>query len=115
MRLDDKLVHEALQRWARTSDGRVFYVALQKVLMGVTSNTEAGALQENLGRRRFAAELMAVMAEGMTEADKLDAGSRPIVFELAGPVAVSSARGTRRRISPEPVASDDAGPDKSGT
>lgn len=98
--IDDKLVQEALQRFARTADGRVFYVGLQKVVMGIPSETSGGALRLNLGRRRFASELMAVMAEGMSESEPSDdPRDRPIVFTLSKPVAVSGARGARRRVS----------------
>jgi hypothetical protein len=98
--IDDKLVHEALQRFARTPDGRVFYVGLQKLLMAVVSSETEGALRENLGRRRFASELMAVMAEVMSEIkDSDDPRDRPIVFTLSKPVAGYGARGARRRVS----------------
>jgi hypothetical protein len=100
--IDDKLVHEALQRFARTPDGRVFYVGLQKLLMGVPSGDDFGALRENLGRRRFASELMAVMAEVMTsENESDDPNGRPIVFSLSKPATgYSGARGARRRVAP---------------
>lgn len=98
--IDDKLVHEALQRFARTPDGRAFYVGLQKVLMGVPSDNSDGALRENLGRRRFASELMAVMAEVMSENDQSDdPRGRPIIFTFAKPVAGARSRGARRRVS----------------
>jgi hypothetical protein len=99
--IDQKLVEEALARFARSADGRVFYLGLQKVLMGVPSENSEGALRENLGRRRFASELMAVMAEGMSESNPSDdPRDRAIVFTLAKPVAVSGARGARRRVGP---------------
>lgn len=104
--IDDKLVHEALQRYARSPDGRVFYIGLQKVLMGVPSDSEPGALRENLGRRRFASELMAVMAEAMTEnsgdgsgGDGIGSGERPIIFQLRGPAVVAGQRGAKRRVA----------------
>ena len=106
--IDNKLVHEALQRWARTPDGRVFYVGLQKVLMGVPSDKSDGALRENLGRRTFASELMAVMAEVMTENLSDDGIDRPIVFQLQRPALVAGQRGARRRVSPGPDAAADA-------
>ena len=69
--IDEKLCHEALQRFARDAgkpgDGELFYVLLQKVLLGFATAPAgadiSGALRENLGRRKLAAELMAVMAE----------------------------------------------------
>jgi hypothetical protein len=105
--IDDKLVHEALQRFARTPDGRVFYIGLQKILMAVPSDNSDGALRENLGRRKFASELMAVMAEVMTENlsdDGIGSGERPIVFQLKQPAVGARQRGARRRIGPGPAA-----------
>jgi hypothetical protein len=107
--IDDKLVHEALQRWARTPDGRVFYIGLQKMLMGVPSDKSDGALRENLGRRTFASELMAVMAAVMTENlsdDGIGSGDRPIVFQLQRPAVVAGQRGARRRVSESDAAVD---------
>lgn len=107
--IDQKLVDEALQRWARTPDGRLFYVSLQKVLMGVPTDKTDGALRENLGRRTFASELMAVMAEVMTENlsdDGIGSVERPIVFQLQQPVAVAGQRGARRRVGPGPDPAD---------
>jgi hypothetical protein len=111
--IDDKLVHEALQRFARTPDGRVFYIGLQKVLMAVVSSEQDGALRENLGRRRFASELMAVMAEVMSEIEPSDdPRGRPIVFTLSKPVAGARTRGARRRVSgPQPGADSSSSAD----
>jgi hypothetical protein len=114
MKIDNELVNEAFQRWARTKDGRTFYVGLQKILMAVPGTIEPGALQENLGRRRLAQELMAVMAEGMVETKPSDdPRARPVIFSLTKPVAVAGAnsRGARRRVSasPEPDASPEPG------
>lgn len=97
--IDQELVNEGLKRFARTPDGRNFYVSLQKLLMGIPSDRSESALRENLGRRTFASELMAVMAEGISESASDDPNTRPIVFTLAQPVAVSGARGARRRVS----------------
>lgn len=105
--IDQNLINEGLQRFARTPDGRNFYVGLQKILMAVPTDTSEGALRENLGRRRFASELMAVMAEGMTENtsdDGIGSGERPIVFQLQRPTAVAGQRGARRRVGPGPAA-----------
>lgn len=100
MTIDDKFVHEALQRFARSPDGVCFYLALQKVLMSVPTSLEAGALQENVGRRRFASELMAVMAKGMSETPTSDdPRGRPVIYKLPEPVALGGARGVRRRVS----------------
>ena len=106
--IDEKLVHEALQRWARTPDGRVFYVGLQKVLMGVPTDISDGALRENLGRRTLALELMAVMAKVMTENlsdDGIGSGDRPIVFRLPERADTNQRHhwGARRRVTRLPT------------
>lgn len=101
--IDNETCKDALRRIARTAEGRLFYIALQKVLMGVPSDTKRGALRENLGRRKLASELMAVMAEAMSESTSGGTGDpneRPIVFSLASPVAVAGGtRGARRRVA----------------
>lgn len=108
MMVDDKLCDEALAEWARTPAGRLFYIKLQKVVMSLPDRgAKGGALREHNARRRFAAELMAVMAERMTEpigADSRDAESiseRPIIFQLGRPGVVQpkQRRGARPRIS----------------
>jgi len=107
--IDEKLCDEALQRFARSADGRLFYLKLQKVLMGVPATDKRGALRENLGRRKLASELMAVIAEAMSEdigdgANGNTGSERPIVFSLARPAAVATGpRGVRRRVGPGPA------------
>jgi hypothetical protein len=100
--IDQKLCNEALQRIARTSDGRLLYLLFQKVVTGVPTDSRSGALKVNLGRRTLASELMAVMAETMTEATSDGTGDpseRPIIFSLARPVVVARNAGARRRVS----------------
>jgi hypothetical protein len=122
--IDQKLCEEALQRIARDAgkpgDGELLYIWLQKVLLGFPTaeagSDISGALRENLGRRKFAAEIMAVMAEVMAEPvgdrasdeqrAKLASGERPVIFQFPRPIPRSNKqRGAQRRVRPiEPAA-----------
>jgi hypothetical protein len=113
--IDQKLCEEALQRIARDAgkpgDGELLYIMLQKVLLGVPSSGKSGALRENLGRRKLAAEIMAVMAEVMAEPvgdrtsdeqrRKLASGERPVIFQFPRPIERGTKqRGAQRRVRP---------------
>lgn len=110
--IDETICDEALKRWARTADGRLFYVKLQKVVMGLPTQAKSGALRVNHGRRSLALEIMAVMAEGMVEDSGGGSGGagtddRPVIFHIDRPaVAVPRQRGAKRRVAdrrgPEP-------------
>ena len=69
--IDDKDLAEALDRIARSPDGRLLYLYCQKTLCQVLpSGQTEGALREHDGRRRFASELMGRMAEGIQDSDR---------------------------------------------
>lgn len=98
----------AVDRIARTADGELFYLYLQRVRLGVApEGISSRALRELEGRRKFAADLMAFMAEGIRTSGR--AGNRPVTFALAGarsaraePDAESGKPGTRgagRRVT----------------
>lgn len=90
--ISEEQVREALDRIARTPDGRLLYLFLQKALTAVPVSPDSDALRELHGRRMFAAELMADMAKGIRAAnDGRDPTDRPITF-LRG----ESARVERR-------------------
>jgi hypothetical protein len=125
--IENKEIAEAIDRIARTPDGQVLYLFLQKVRLSITDDPSEGALRQHEGRRRFAAELMAYMAEGIQDSDR-----HAITFARAKPRsdagAKSRPRGAARRITdrtfvsgwdgpdtgPDPVASTDTGPDSPG-
>ena len=121
MIVTDEQLAEAADRIARTQDGQLLYLYLQKVLLGVTAQAMSDcALQRNEGRRSFASELMGFMAEGQRSGSAVS-----VTFSLAGPRAVSRSRGIGRRISadtriagwdtdaePEPDADSGAGSGK---
>jgi hypothetical protein len=118
--IDQKLLDEALQRIARDAgkpgDGELLYIMMQKIVTGVSFPVAAdgdisGALRENLGKRKLASEIMAVMAEVMAEPvgdrasdeqrAKLARGERPIIFQFPRPTGRGSRqRGAGRRVRP---------------
>lgn len=100
-------VKTSLDRIARTTDGQVLYRYLQKIRMGITpAAAPECALRANEGRRSFAADLMAFMAEGIADSDRAC-----ITFAVAKPAPISG-RGSLRRIHADtPVAGYDAGYD----
>ena len=87
---------QAMDRIARSTDGGVLYRYLQKVRMGVTPlDAPERALPMNEGRRSFAADLMAFMAEGIADSDRY-----AVTFAVAKPAALGhAARGAGRRIT----------------
>lgn len=95
--ITDKDVAEALDRIARTADGQVFYLHLQRLLMGVLSEHDPsdGALRHENGRRRFASELMAKMAKGIEDSAARSADSSPVVFRTQQPVRVAGRQSAR--------------------
>ena len=84
---------EALDRIARTPDGRALYLYLQKALCSISLDPHRGALRRHEGRRMFAAELMGLMAKGIRESDRTC-----ITFAVSGAKPVSRSRGAGRRI-----------------
>jgi hypothetical protein len=104
--ITDDLLKEAIDRIARTPDGRLLYLWLQRRMMGVCASTEPGALQTDHGERRFASTLIGLMAKGMDESGGRDTStggrgtSEPaIIFALPRPVASPDSRGAGRRIT----------------
>jgi hypothetical protein len=90
-------MRDALDRVARSSDGVLLYRYLQKIRLGLTTNDMPdGALRWNEGRRSLAAELMALMAEGIRSSARADS---PITFAFAGARAVARTRGAGRRVT----------------
>ena len=107
--LTDEMLHAAIDRLARTDDGRTLYLFLQKRLMAIWSGTEDGALQADHGERRFAAKLIGLMAKGIADRDGSNTNSgntggivspeQPIVFAVARPRSTGGPRGARRRVT----------------
>lgn len=99
-------IAEAIDRIARTPDGIILYRFLQKTLCAVPPSEQTdGALREFEGRRRFAAELMGHMSEGIQDSDR-----HTITFSSSGARTRDPAkRGAARRVTLDtPVAGWDA-------
>ncbi len=109
--IGDDDITSALRNIARTPDGRMLYLYLQRELMGVARTSETGALQVHHGARTFAANLMGRMAPGIAErsSDYASGGRFSLnVFTLAKPVATGARRRTGRdwlAANPEPDSS----------
>jgi hypothetical protein len=87
---------EALDRIARTSDGRLLHRYLRRVLEAVVI-ADNGALLAHNGRRSLARDLMAEMAEGIKDAGR----DEPILTRPNRPVATD--RRPKRRVEPDPA------------
>jgi hypothetical protein len=120
--ISEKLMHEAIDRIARTPDGRVLYLYCQRRLMALTVSADLSTLQSDHGERTFAARLISLMATGISESGgRTSSGGpgsiseQPIVFAVPKPRAVGGPRGAGRRIDEhtrvpgyDPPDSDDA-------
>jgi hypothetical protein len=104
---NDELL-QGLDRIARTTDGELLYLYLQRVLMEVPADADPsdGALRAHVGRRSFAAELMGRMARGMSERGGRSDGTadgdgpeRPIVFVTKQPANVSGRLSAREHLA----------------
>jgi hypothetical protein len=94
--IETRHMAEAMDRIARSADGQMFYRFLQKVLCETLADGASdGALREQEGRRRFAAQLMANMAEGIQDSDR-----HAITFaRIARSDADTRPRGAARRVT----------------
>lgn len=117
--IEEKDLYAAIDRIAKTPDGTLFYLFLQRNLMAITQGQDDGSLREQSGQRIFAARLMGLMAKGIEES-----GGRSesiCTFSVAGPRRVSASRGAGRRISADTFvpgydsADDDSSPGTGST
>lgn len=104
--ISDKLLLEAIDRIARTPDGRSLYLYCQRRRMQVCAAEEASALYRSEGERTFATRLMDLMATGISESGGRSSSSgpggdpeQPLVFAVPQPVDTRGARGAGRRIT----------------
>jgi hypothetical protein len=96
---------EAIKRIAGTRDGALFHRYLRRVLEGVFDIETDSALRTHNGRRTLARDLMRLMAEGLNVNGNDSSTDAPILTRPGGAVAVTGARGARRRVpgtQPEP-------------
>ena len=105
--LAEKFLLEAIDRIARSPDGRLQYLYLQRRMMAVTAASDPCALASDNGERRFAARLIGLMATGISESggrtdssDPSRTGSeQPIIPAVPKPVDTRGPRGAGRRIT----------------
>ena len=102
-------LREAISRIARTPEGEMLYLWLQKRLMALpVVGCNGDDLQKFEGGRMLAGELFAIMSEGINLSGRTDT-VRPIVFRTGGSVADARARPSLRRVTADtPVAGFDA-------
>lgn len=95
--ISDADIAQAMDRHARTSDGALLYRYLQRIVMFVPPlGGDESALREDLGRRRFAHDLMALMAKGIEESggrhDTSTSATERLVVFSRGPGAQRAGR-----------------------
>lgn len=101
--IDDKEMHEAWDRVARSADGHTIYLHLQKRLMAVCASGDDSTLRADNGERMFAAKLIGLMAKGIEESAS-GLSTRCITFASPVARAVSRAgRGAGRRITGDTI------------
>ena len=106
MILDEDHIKEAIQRIARTPDGQVFRIALQRAMMAIEPSPDSGALQVFEGGRRFASQIASAM-DAAIAGEALDGqriADRPIVIVAKRPVHTGAGGGARRRVQRDPAA-----------
>jgi hypothetical protein len=108
--VSDKHCFDAIDRIARSDDGYMLYLYLQKALCAVgEAETSGRALRANEGRRKFAATLMGLMAKGIRESGR---AADPIVtFAVAGARSVAKPGSGTSRIRDYLAGQTDAEPD----
>lgn len=93
---------EAIDRIARTPDGAMLYVLLQRRLMTISIADSDGALRLDQGERTFASRLITAMTKGIFESGGRtgitgssigpDGREQPIVVPVARPVRTGPER-----------------------
>ena len=91
-------INKALDRIARTEDGYLLYLYFQKTLCAITTDETVNcALPFKEGRRKLAAELMSLMAQGIEQSGR--PSNAPVTFAVAGARAISRPSGAGRRVT----------------
>lgn len=95
---------EAIDRIARTADGRLLHRYLRRVLEAVYDLSDSCALRSHTGRRTLARDLMGYMAQGIEgTSGKLERGNEPILNRPGSKPAAGRDRiAGRRRVEPDP-------------
>jgi hypothetical protein len=101
--ITDVQIKEALDRIAMTNDGKLLYLYCQQERMRITPpSIDERALPRFEGRRSFAADLMALMGEGIA-ASGGSAGNTPIVLAKREPARVSGKQSAREWLAAQPA------------
>jgi hypothetical protein len=87
-------IKEAWDRIARSADGQTAYRHLQGICMRIAAQSDVSALPFLEGRRSLAYDLMAYMAEGITDSDRY-----AVTFVTRVAARDERARGAGRRIN----------------
>jgi hypothetical protein len=100
---------EAIDRIARTPDGAMFYVFLQRRLMEISIDNSDSALRADQGERRFADRLIGYMHKGIFESGGRtghtgstigpDGREQPLVVPRAEPQRYAGRLTVRDRIN----------------
>ena len=88
--ITDEDMHKAIDNIARSADGQLLYLYFQKTLCSISTSPDAQcALPSHEGRRKYAAELMALMAKGIEESAGTRSADRTVIFARREPGASS--------------------------
>lgn len=99
---------EALDRIARTHDGRLLHRYLRRILESVYDFQECSALRSGNGRRTLARDLMGHMAQGIEgSSGRHEHGNEPILNRPGDRPAGGNRRPAgSRRVDPDPNVAD---------
>jgi hypothetical protein len=94
--ITDEQVANALDRIARTDDGWLLYLSLERTMLAVMDTADSGALLAHNGQRILASRIRSLMSKGIEESGR--GAEHVITFAVAGARAVSTGpRGAGRR------------------
>ena len=107
--ITDEDMHKAIDNIARSADGQLLYLYFQKTLCSISTSPDVEcALPEHNGRRKYAAELMGLMAKGIEESAGSRTADRTVIFARREPGA-SNRHVTARQFLRDNADADPAG------
>jgi hypothetical protein len=105
--IDEKIINDAIDRIACTSDGEILYRYLQQVVCETSIPPTDSALREHSGRRRFAADLMGLMAKGIDASGGRNGSERPVILGRREPGDARRKLSAREWLAGQPKWDDD--------